>query len=44
MGDKMKTVIMGAGAMGSLFGGLLTLSGEDVWLVDIWKENIDAMR
>jgi 2-dehydropantoate 2-reductase len=30
--------------MGSLFGGLLTLSGEDVWLVDIWKENIDAMR
>ena len=40
----MKTVIMGAGAMGSLFGGLLTLSGEDVWLVDIWKENIDAMR
>jgi 2-dehydropantoate 2-reductase len=44
MGDKMKTVIMGAGAMGSLFGGLLILSGEDVWLVDIWKENIDAMR
>jgi len=44
MGDKMKTVIMGAGAMGSLFGGLLNLSGEDVWLVDIWKENIDAMR
>ncbi len=40
----MKIVIMGAGAMGSLFGGLLTLSGEDVWLVDIWKENIDAMR
>ena len=44
MGDKMKTVIMGGGAMGSLCGGLLTLSGEDVWLVDIWKENIDAMR
>jgi 2-dehydropantoate 2-reductase len=40
----MKTVIVGAGAMGSLFGGLLTLSGEDVWLVDISKENIDAMK
>ncbi|OGP94030.1 MAG: hypothetical protein A2157_08370 [Deltaproteobacteria bacterium RBG_16_47_11] len=40
----MKTVIMGAGAMGSLFGGLLTLSGEDVWLVDIWKEHIDTIR
>ena len=35
---------MGAGAMGSLLGGLLTLSGEEVWLVDIWKEHIDALR
>jgi len=40
----MKTVIMGAGAMGSLLGGLLTLSGEEVWMVDIWKEHIDALR
>jgi 2-dehydropantoate 2-reductase len=40
----MKTVIIGAGAMGSLFGGLLSLSGEEVWLVDIWKENVDAIR
>jgi 2-dehydropantoate 2-reductase len=44
MGDKMKMVIMGAGAMGSLFGGLLTLSGEDVWLVDLWKEHINTIR
>ena len=34
----MKTVIMGAGAMGGLFGGLLAFSGEDVWLVDIQRE------
>jgi len=40
----MKTVIIGAGAMGSLFGGLLSLSGNEVWLVDIWKEHIDAIR
>ena len=40
----MKTVIMGAGAMGSLFGGLLALAGEEVWLVDIWKEHIDTLR
>ncbi len=40
----MKTVIMGAGAMGSLLGGLLTLSGEEVWMVDIWKQHIDALR
>jgi 2-dehydropantoate 2-reductase len=40
----MKTVIMGAGAMGSLFGGLLALGGEEVWLVDIWKEHINTIR
>src|SRR5512136_2873477 len=39
----MKTVIMGAGAMGSLFGGLLTLSGEDVWLVEIREDLIQAL-
>ena len=31
---------MGAGAMGSLFGGLLTLSGEDVWLVARRREHV----
>ena len=40
----MKTVIMGAGAMGSLYGGLLASSGEEVWLVDIWKEHIEAIQ
>jgi len=39
----MKIVIMGAGAMGGLFGGLLALS-EEVWLVDIRQEQIDAIR
>jgi 2-dehydropantoate 2-reductase len=39
----MKTVIMGAGAMGSLFGALLALS-EGVWLVDIRQEQIDAIQ
>ena len=40
----MKTVIMGAGAMGGLFGGLLAFSGEDVWLVDVQKETVDVIR
>ncbi len=40
----MKTVMMGAGAMGSLFGGLLTRSGEEVWLVGNRKEQIDPIR
>jgi len=39
----MKTVIMGAGAMGSLFGGLLALSGEEVWLVDIREDHIQTL-
>jgi 2-dehydropantoate 2-reductase len=40
----MKIAVMGAGAMGSLFGGLLAFSGEDVWLIDIRKENVDALN
>jgi len=35
--------MMGAGAMGSLFGGLLARSGEEAWLVDIQKEHIHAI-
>jgi 2-dehydropantoate 2-reductase len=40
----MKTVIIGGGAMGSLFGGLLALSGENVWLVDLGKEKIESIK
>jgi 2-dehydropantoate 2-reductase len=40
----MKIVMMGSGAMGGLFGGLLTLSGEEVWLVGNRKEQIDRIR
>jgi len=40
----MKIVMMGAGAMGSLFGGLLSLAGEEVWLVGNRKDQIDAIR
>jgi 2-dehydropantoate 2-reductase len=40
----MKIVVVGAGAMGSLYGGLLAASEQEVWLVDIWKEHIDAVR
>lgn len=40
----MRIVIVGAGAMGSLFGGLLSLAGEDVVLVDVWREHVDAIN
>lgn len=40
----MKTVIIGSGAMGSLFGGLLTLSGEEVWLTARRSEYVKAIE
>lgn len=39
----MKIVIVGAGAMGSLFGGKLS-SVADVWLLDFWQEHVKAMQ
>jgi len=40
----MKTVIIGAGAMGCLFGGLLTEGGADVWLLDVWQEHVAVLQ
>jgi 2-dehydropantoate 2-reductase len=40
----MKTAIVGAGAMGSLFGALLSEAGNDVWLYDVWQEHVDAIN
>ena len=37
-------VVLGAGAMGSLFGGLLAEGGLEVTLVDPWKEHIERIR
>lgn len=40
----MKIAVVGAGAMGSLFGALLSENGNDVWLYDIWKEHVNAVN
>lgn len=40
----MKIAIIGAGAMGSLFGARLALAGKDVWLLDIWEDHIRAVQ
>ena len=37
-------VVLGAGAMGSLFGGLLAEGGMKVTLLDPWQEHIDAIK
>jgi len=39
----MKIAIIGAGAMGSLFGGYLSQK-NDVYLVDIWEAHVNAVN
>ena len=39
-----KLHVLGAGAMGSLFGGLLAEGGLDVTLIDPWREHVDAIN
>ncbi len=40
----MKITIIGSGAMGSLFGALLVESGQNVFLVDIRQDHVDAIN
>ena len=40
----MKVGIVGAGAMGSIYGALMTDSGHEVWMFDKWQAHVDAMR
>ncbi len=40
----MKICVIGAGAMGSAFGGLLARAGHDVTLVDTWTAHVEAIR
>ena len=40
----MRFCVIGAGSMGSLYGGLLARAGFDVTLVDVWQEHVDAIR
>ncbi|GAB1475264.1 2-dehydropantoate 2-reductase [Bacillota bacterium] len=41
----MKIAVIGAGAMGCLYGAKLSaLEENEVYLVDIWKEHIDAIN
>lgn len=40
----MRIAVVGAGAMGSVFGGLLAAAGCDVWLVDSWREHVEALN
>ncbi|MBI4253806.1 MAG: 2-dehydropantoate 2-reductase [Candidatus Rokubacteria bacterium] len=40
----MRIGIIGAGAIGSVVGGLLTRAGRDVTLIDQWPEHVETMK
>ena len=40
----MKIAVMGAGAMGAMVGGRLAKAGNQVWLVDVWKDHVEKMQ
>jgi 2-dehydropantoate 2-reductase len=40
----MKIAVVGAGAMGSVYAGILADAGNEVWAVDVWAEHVEAMR
>ena len=40
----MNIAVLGAGAMGSLFGYKLKKNGHNVCLIDVWKEHVEAVN
>ena len=42
--QAMKIAVVGVGAMGSVYAGLLADAGNEVWAVDRWREHVEAIR
>ena len=40
----MRIAIVGAGAMGSVYAGLLASAGNEVWAIDPWAAHVTAIR
>ena len=40
----MKIAIIGTGAMGSVYAGILGDAENEVWAVDLWAEHVEAIR
>jgi 2-dehydropantoate 2-reductase len=40
----MKIAVVGAGAMGSVYAGILGDAGNEVWAIDVWPEHVEAIR
>jgi len=39
----MKIAVVGVGAMGSIYAGLLADAGHEVWAIDVWRDHLDAI-
>jgi 2-dehydropantoate 2-reductase len=39
----MKIAIVGTGAMGSVYAGLLARGGNEVWAIETWQEHVSAI-
>ena len=44
MDKPAKVVIMGTGAMGSVYAALMADAGHEVWAVDAWEDHVRAMQ
>jgi 2-dehydropantoate 2-reductase len=44
MADSKRILIMGAGGIGGVVGGLLSKAGHDITLVDQWVEHVEAIK
>jgi 2-dehydropantoate 2-reductase len=44
MAPGLRFGVVGAGSMGSLYGGLLARAGHPVVLIDRWREHVEAIR
>ena len=40
----MKIAVVGIGAMGSVYAGLLADAGNEVWAIDVWRDHVEAIR
>jgi 2-dehydropantoate 2-reductase len=40
----VKIGVVGAGAMGSVYAGILGDAGHEVWAVDVWAEHVEAIN
>ncbi|BCV24481.1 ketopantoate reductase family protein [Gelria sp. Kuro-4] len=40
----MRIAVVGAGAMGCIFGGTMSEAGHEVTLIDVWAEHVNALN